>query len=431
MISTLMLGSSRIREFRLSLNAVLGGSALTSLFICLLLYVAGTDIGISLAIVGLVLAVLIPGGIEVRQRAGRPRKVLILDYRAHQFGHAVAREAIKLLHADKRQWYVEHKRPNPGHGGVQWQIDAINHAIVDELDGIILVPGADDERLWLTLAAAIKAGIFIVAVDTKPPNRVFRDLGLAPPRFVSSKYNETGLIIGSALNVWLESDPKRRCVLWIGPIGSWPGEERSRNVLFELAMANHLGRTTLYPIDSWIPNRQRCRDTLEIVRHATGEVAVYCADDENALALHLLTLTEEPDLRRRIFVVGCNATPDDWGEVQAIGMHAVDLTVDVLAEQQGAQAARLLINERAGRLNASERSVFIPPKPRPRVSSPDRWLDTLLDEELGTSPLPEQSDDGGAEVELALLADKGTQTYSADPIADGDEPRSGIQKERL
>lgn len=289
------LGSSRIREFRLSLNTLVGGSALTCLLLCLVLHLVGLAIEINLAVVGLVLAVLLPSGIEVRQRAGRPRRVLILDYRAHQFGHAVARDATRLLHQDKRQWYVEHKAPAPGHGGVQWQIDAIKHAIVDELDGIILIPAADDEQLWLTLATAIKTGIFVVAVDTKPPNKVFRELGLAPPRFVSSKYNETGIVIGHALDDWLTTEPSRMCLLWTGPTGSWPGEERSRNVLFELARKHHLARTMLYPLDSWVPDAARCKDTLAVVRRCLGEVAVYCADDENALALHLFTLTEGKD----------------------------------------------------------------------------------------------------------------------------------------
>lgn len=343
---------------------------------------AGVDLGLNLTAVGLLLGVLLPGGIEIRKRTSRPRRVVIVDSRRHQYGYAVARGAERALYNDKNHWLIDKKLPSSTAmtNNINWQIEAIQRAIVDDVDGLLLLPAADEERLWLTLASAIKGGCFVVVIDIKPPSRVFRDLGVEPPRFVSSRYSETGVIIGKHLDKWLDEDVDRTCILWIGPEGSWPGEERSRNILYELARSGHLNRVKLNQLDSWTPDAKRCRETLELVEPAPEKVAVYCADDENALALHLFTLTDYPELRTKMYIIGCNGTTDEQGDVQVLSMRAVEVTVDILAEQQGAQAGRLFIKERSSKLPSSERSVYTPSKLLPRGDSKERWLDAVLDD---------------------------------------------------
>lgn len=85
--------SSRVREFNLPITAVFGGSALIPFLLCAALSIAGVDLSLNLTIVGLLLAVLLPGGLEIRKRTSRPRRVVIVDNRKHQYGHAVARGA--------------------------------------------------------------------------------------------------------------------------------------------------------------------------------------------------------------------------------------------------------------------------------------------------------------------------------------------------
>lgn len=372
--------SSRVREFKLPLTAVFGGSALASLLLCAGLGLAGVELGLNLTAVGLLLAVLIPAGIEIRKRSSRPRRVWIVDYRMHQYGHAIARGAEKVLYHDKRQWLVERKSPVGAADGVNWQIEVIQKAIIEDVDGLLLIPVGNVEELWLTVASAIKSGRFVVVADTKPPNRVFRDLLVEPPRFVSTRYSETGVIIGKYLHKWLEENRDGSCILWTGPHGSWPGEERSRNILFELARYQHLDQLKLYELQSWKPDAARCIETIKQVEKVAGVVAVYCADDENALALHLWTQDHSPELRAKMHIVGCNGTPDEQGEVPVLTMRAADVTVDILAEQQGVQAATLFIKERDSKLlpNA-DRSIFTLPKPLWHHAN-ERWIDGL---ELG------------------------------------------------
>lgn len=373
---------SRVREFRLPLTVVFGGSSAVGLVLCLILASVGVDIRLNLAIVGLVLAILVPLGIEIHRRAGRTRRVLILDYRNHEYGHAVARGIMRILSKDKRRWNTEVKSPSSASttGALQWQIQEIQAADNDEVDGIALIPVGDHVDLWNALVAVIKSGIFVVVADTKPPNRVFRKIGIEPPRFVSSRYSKTGVLIGQTLNQWLAAETGRRCLLWNGPAGSWPGEERSRNILYELATALNMNRCTLYPIDSWTPNAKRCRDTIAFVKDSPSDTAVYCADDENAMALHLLTLTEAPSLRSRMMIIGCNGTPDDWGNVQAVDILAVDTTIDILSEEQGTQIGHLFVKERTGRLSPAERSVFIEPELLRRTASGSRWHDSIFND---------------------------------------------------
>lgn len=365
------------------LTAVFGGSALASLLLCAGLGIAGVDLGLNLAVAGLLLAVLIPAGVEIRTRSGRPRRVWIIDYRMHQYGHALARGAERVLHHDKRQWIVERKQPIGVAGGVDWQIEAIQKAIIEDVDGLLLLPATgDEEQLWLTLASAIKSGRFVVVADTKPPNKIFRELLVEPPRFVSSRYSETGVIIGQHLHKWLEESVDRTCILWTGPDGSWPGEERSRNILFELARNGRLDRIKLCQLRSWTPDRERCIDTIKDVERAPGNVAVYCADDENVHALHLWTLQHCPKLRAKMYIIGCNGTPDEQGEVHVLAIGAANVTVDILAEQQGVQAAALLIKERNSKLlPGSERSVFTSPKLLLHERK-ERWTDIMLHDSL-------------------------------------------------
>lgn len=371
--------SSRVREFRLPLTAVFGGPALVSLLLCAGLGIVGVDLALNLTIIGLLLAVLIPTGIEVRKHSGRPRRVWIVDYRVHQYGQAVARGAERVLYNDKRQWLVERKPPTGATSGPNWQIETIQKAIIEDVDGLLLLPATGDEdQLWLTLASAIKSGRFVVVADTKPPNKIFRELLVEPPRFVSSRYSETGVIIGKHLHEWLSEGPDRTCILWTGPHGSWPGEERSRNILFELARHKHLDQIKLCQLKSWTPEPIRCYETIKLVEQAPpGLVAVYCADDENALALHLWTQLNYPGLRARMYIIGCNGTPDEQGEVQVLTMGAANVTVDISAEQQGVQAATLFIKERNSKLlPGAERSVFTPPKLLLHESK-EGWKDAL------------------------------------------------------
>ena len=330
----------------------------------MLLNLLAVDFDMNLAIASLFLGLLVSIGIEIRGKTTRERQVLILDYRRHHFGHAVARGVRSVLDHDRRQW--RHTYRSTGSTGVdgatEWQILEIDQAIFDDVDALVLVPASDDVLLWRRVAAAIKQGVFVVVVDTKAPNWVFREVGIEPPAFVSSEYNQTGLLVGKILVDWLSADSSRECVLWIGPDGSWPGEERSRNVMYELTKASLLDRAELVPLDTWEAEPTRLSRTVDFIEECGNEVAIYCADDENALALHLYTLMENARLRQQMFIIGCNGTPDDWGGVPVIDQRAADATIDILAEQLGASAAMVLVKERTGRLQPSERSVYVKPR---------------------------------------------------------------------
>ncbi|WP_157260781.1 hypothetical protein [Patulibacter minatonensis] len=403
-------GASRVRERRLSLFLLFGATSGVGLVLFTILAVAGVDSGTNSMVVGLVLAMVLAWGAEVRSREGRTREVLLLDYRAHQFGKAIGRGVERHLNIDPRSWKTEFRNTGTqsADGALDWQIRQLERAEEQDLDALILIPAGNSPALWNVVARLIRDGTFVVVADTKPPNHVFRDIGVEPPRFVSPKFDASGLVIGEFLGRWLAADSSRSCILWNGPESSYPGEERSRNILYEVARAGQLGRCTLRPIDSWTPDAQRCRETLEDVRGRAGVTAVYCADDENAMALHMLTLQEAPELRARMFIVGCNGTPDDSGQVPVVAWHAVDATVDILAEELGVQAAMLLTQERRGRLAASRRTVFLTPRFILRTTAGREWdqgldrsaapprlaIDTTTLPSAPPVPEPEDSDRG-------------------------------------
>ncbi len=375
------MSRSRVHEWTLPITLVFAGAAFVCLVVVVLLAVFGVDFGINLTVGGLILCLLLPVGMEIRNRTSRRRRVVFLDFRRHQYGQGVAAGAIHVFNTDKRQWLVEVKQPEAvdGQGAAAWQIRELEKAIIDDADGVIIIPAEDRDELWHAIATVVKSGAMVVALDSKPPNMVYRRVGLEPPRFVSARYQETGTLIGDWLASWLQVDHSRQCILWVGPDGSWAGEERSRQIIYAIVRASAQDRMFIQPIDNWMPTPERCHETLDLVARAEGLVAVYCADDENALALHLLTITERVDLRSRMRIIGCNATPDDWGNIPAVDMHAVDVTVDILAKEQGAEAARLFVRERYGKLSSTQRSVFITPHLLVPGSREGRWLDRIFE----------------------------------------------------
>ena len=376
------MASSKVKEYSVSLSMVCAVSVLLTLIVLAAMSLAKVEVGVSLAVAGLVLCLFLPIGLELRNRTSRPRRVLFLDFRRHQYGQGVASGAVQVLNADKRQWIIDVKQPEAvdGKGAVQWQIRELEKAIIDDMDAVIIIPAEDREELWHALATVVKTRAMVVALDCKPPNTIYRRVGLEPPRFVSARYQETGTLIGGWLAVWMIADPSSHCILWVGPDSSWAGEERSRQIIYSVVRAGAQDRMHLRPIDNWMPTPERCHETLDLIEQLDGMVAIYCADDENALALHLMTLTERVHLRSRMRIIGCNATPDDWGNIPAVDMHAVDLTVDILAKEQGAEAARLLIRERHGKLSSTQRSAFITPHLLIPGAREGRWLDRIFDE---------------------------------------------------
>jgi DNA-binding LacI/PurR family transcriptional regulator len=371
------MARSNVREIRLPMTVVFAGSAGLSLILCSALALAGVDLGTNLSLVGLFLALLLPLGLEIRNRSSRPRRVCIIDYRTHHFGQGIASSIVKSLRNDRAEWETEILVPGDGDNAVQWQIRQLQSAIINSVDAVVILPAGDEDDLWHAMAAVSRSGCFMVAVDSKPPNSVFRRINVEPPRFVSAKYSATGTEIAGWLQPWLADDQQRSALLWVGPTGSWPGEERSRNVVYPLLVAGHAAQLHLMTLQDWAPDPARCAETLAWIRRQPGECAVYCADDENALALHLLCISQAPELRSRVTIIGCNAAADEWGNVPVLDMHAADVTIDIQVREQGKAVAQMLVRERRGKLSSGERSVFIKPKVV-LGSETDGWLNRVM-----------------------------------------------------
>lgn len=422
---------SLLVESRLSLAMVFVVPTVAALLVSVVLVFTGLELGMNLTIVGLIYALFLPLSLEIRHRSSRPRRVRIIDYRFHQYGHAVARGAMRTLKNDSRQWIIDYKAPDSATstGSLKYQIREIQEASLYDVDAILLIPAADDESLWRAVAALIKTGCFVVTVDTKPPHDSFRGVGIETPRFVSTKYDVTGTLTAQIITEFLDDDVARRAVLWIGPEGSWPGEERSRNIVYSLAQKGDIVRSFLLPIDGWAPEVGRCRRTLEYVRQCEGPVAVYCADDENAMALHLYCMTEEPHLRKQMYIIGCNGTSDDWGGVPALDSRSVEATIDIMAEEQGIQAGMFMVRERSGRLDPSDRSLRVPPRILYRTTNANRWIQSLFSEDRivvsssGEIPRGERHYDPSADSAPTVLVESQKALHespAADPTINGD-----------
>lgn len=137
------------------LTLVFTGAAGAGLLLLALLSAIGIDVGLTLSVVGLVMALLVPLGIELRNRTTSPRKVTFIDYRKHHFGQGVAAGLVEVLKNDRRHWHIDVVLPDSlsGRDTMQWQTHELQTALIKSADAVVVIPAGEDPALWHSMAA--------------------------------------------------------------------------------------------------------------------------------------------------------------------------------------------------------------------------------------------------------------------------------------
>lgn len=248
---------------------------------------------------------------------------------------------------------------------LEWQLAKLASRTALEADAIVLVPATDDEALWNALAQLARGGVFVLAIDTKPTNAIFSAKGAPRPCFVGSDFSVGGDLVGSEIARRLDATPSLRAIVAAAPHSSWPGQERTRGIvtgLFERGLQN---RSTYVQLPDW-GRDSSARLLFEAIQaefdsRPETELVVFCGNDKILDAVERLLYREFDNVRSsRISLIGYDGATLTDGSLQVSASNLAVGTVDTRPEEQGKEAARILLDEHHGIL-AARGSVYVDP----------------------------------------------------------------------
>lgn len=351
----------RLSRERISRRVVVAGAVLSLLLTIVALLLARVSIDTTLGVAGMVFGVVTFVLSELRERESPSKTIAYLGQEDATFDTNILDGLKSSL--DRNMPYVLQPviyTPDVG-DPVAWQVTQLSSAHFENADAIVLLPCHDDARIWQGVVRLSAKGIKIVVMDFEPPQDLFVNQALPIPSFVSSDFNAGGTMAGEIVGSYLQSHPKARVLVLVGPRWSRPGAGRSSRVLFVLAQNGHLGRCDAMELTSWDPASvvpavaQRISTIL-----SSGENLVVFPGDDRLLGELARAMAQHTDLHRLAFVGYDGARGPDGRYLirtvrQCIG------TVDTQPEAQGAAAGQVLLDAYRNSVSGLSR-VLVPPR---------------------------------------------------------------------
>lgn len=165
-----------------------------------LLVALGAQWGMILAVLGLTVGVSGVVVQEARSRVHRPKRVLFTSssdsWFSEQIFHGLEDGLRGHLHYELSKL---HAAPLLERKSVEAQLDCLRDPLATSADAIVIRPAAVTDRLVAELVRLSAAGVMLVFVNTQPPLRSWREVGLLPPRFVGCDMAEGGRLVGAAV----------------------------------------------------------------------------------------------------------------------------------------------------------------------------------------------------------------------------------------
>ena len=331
---------------------------------CGALVVAGVNIDRSIGLSGTIFAILTFGLQQVQSRNPPRRTVTFLPKSRSSFARNIFRGLVECLGTQTgihvRSFFPDEDPPD----ALAWQLERLSGKDVRNSDALVVIPAADDERLWTELAVLVRSGMTIVAVDVKPPNRLFATAGVPRPHFVGSDFSAGGDIVAGLLGDSLESYLDAEAVVAVGPDVSWPARERSSRILYRLAARELAPRLTTVPLMSW--NAARSAEPLADAARARltsrgRTVFVFCGNDKILMAVHsALAHSCSPQEMTLVNLIGYDGTTQEDDTLLIGECSTAYATIDTLPVQQGRVAGEYILDAYEGGRSAGP-SRFIEP----------------------------------------------------------------------
>jgi len=328
--------------------AMFAGGSIFGLGVELSLAIAGTLFGIATFVLSLF------------QREGpRDRKIAFVPMSNSGFSRAIFSGLSTML--DKQgSLSIDVQWPPDGVDTLEWQLEALRSGFAATADAVVIVPALDSESMWNELTRLAAQGVFLVVLDTKPPNAVFVAAEVPSPSFVGSDFCKGGSIVGSYIADYLRQSPENQALVAVGPLNAWPAMERSRSLVLELCRAGVAGQTRFLDLAAWneVGNAGTLvREVLSMGDGATvSDLIVFCPNDKIAERVDY----ELPVDHTGVTLVGYDGSIDEGGELALHRCRRMSATVDTKPREQGATAARLLIQEHLGTLRGRT-TVYVGP----------------------------------------------------------------------
>lgn len=356
-----MKKASRLRVQGLSKKSMVLWAFVPAVAAYVLGAVFGLGVELSLAIAGTTLGIA-TFVLSLFQREGpRNRRIAFVPMANNSFSHAIYSGLVSLLN-NQESLKVEVQWP-PGQGNQpgEWQLETLRSGFAATADAVVIVPSLETDVMWSELTRLVGQGVFVVVLDTKPPNAVFVDAEVEAPSFVGSDFSKGGSFVGKHIASYLQESTDRKALVSLGPLNTWPATERSRSLTIELCRAGVAGQISFIDFDKW----DEARMTKEIVNaivsmgdgDTVGDLMVYCPNDRVAEQVN----HDLPVEYHGVTLAGYDGAVIDTGELILYRCQKMTATIDTKPREQGATAARLLIQEHVGTLRGRT-TVYVEPE---------------------------------------------------------------------
>jgi ABC-type sugar transport system substrate-binding protein len=234
-----------------------------------------------------------------------------------------------------------------------WQLGRLQSKDVRDADAVVIIPAEDDERLWQQLAKLVRSGVFVVAVDMKPPNKTFVDSGVSRPHFVGSDFSGGGEMIADLIAEGLRQDSQACAVLALGPDFSWPARERSSRILYRLAALDLARRVRAVHLVNW--NAKACAaavvpEAIDLQQTHGGRVHIFCGNDKILVAVYAQLVATVPSAAVPMFsLVGYDGATNEDNSLLISDCPIARATIDTLPQQQGRVAGEFILESYDGK----------------------------------------------------------------------------------
>lgn len=353
--------TQRLPERRTAFGWIVAASLSVSIPVVVLGIVVEQDFGTMLGVGGVVLSYSIPYFMERRSAKRESKHVRLLSYAKIPFVELIYAGLKEELEGSGRAWHTDHEIVPQAAGAAAGLSSAVRTAVSQGVDALLVLPLVVDDEYWSTIESALAAGLEVVVLDVAPPRSRFGHVGTVVPYLVGADYTLGGQLLGQFIGQQLVADPTALAVLAFGPDLYFAGTERSRQALGELASLDLLDRTRTVPIAGWALSASDLDRLCSVVNDHSGAAWVYVAHDGNLRAVrdHLARHASE---KADVHLLGYDGIPTRLGEVEAISSGLAAATIDVDCEEQGREAARVLIDVRRTGERRGPMSRIVNPK---------------------------------------------------------------------
>ena len=302
---------------------------------------------------------------ELQQGPPRSHNVVFIGKSRSQFTRCVLRGLKERLEEQRELRVVELLPGDDIDDLTSWQLKMLRSTQSVGAAALVVIPVVEAPEFWTELAVITRRGTFAVAVDLKPPNRVFSQLEAPRPSFVGSDFEAGGKTLADYFIGSLGADKESLAIVSLGPVGSWPAVERCGKLVFFLANAGYSDRISYVSLDSWdeVAACKKISSTLmgALTKNPKLRFHVFCGNDKILCAVQQSLRECDHANEFQVSLIGYDGATDENGEYIIKHARFAKATVDTVPAELGQESGQLVLDAYRGRAG-SPLSKFTNPK---------------------------------------------------------------------